>query len=319
MKTIIAEDPETKIILETARKAAKTYANVLITGETGVGKEVIARFIHDHSLFSDGPFITINCAALPDNMIEAILFGYEKGSFTNAITSYIGKFEQSQNGTLLLDEISEIPLELQGKLLRVLQEREIERLGGKKMISINNRIIAATNRNLLQQVTKGYFRKDLYYRLNVLPIHCPALRNRRLDILPFAEYFMNHHAQLLGRDTPHLTELAKKKLINSKWPGNIREMDNVIQRTLILTEKNIIDHHDIVLMEDIFEESEQQMIRENSNTLNSRLKQNEAQIIIDALNETEGSRNIAARKLNMSPRTLRYKISKLKSIGVKIP
>lgn len=320
MKTVfIAEDPRSKATLDLAKRAAKSNANILISGDTGVGKEVLSRFIHANSPFAEGPFISINCAAMPDNMMEAILFGHEKGAFTNAISNYVGKFEQAHNGTLLLDEISEIPLGLQAKLLRALQEREIERLGGKKIISINARIIAATNKNLHQQAMAGLFRKDLYYRLNVIHIHCAALKDRILDILPLAEHFFKKYANAFNRAIPVLTESAKKKMLRSAWPGNTREMENVIQRTLIMTERNIIDHDDIILCEDIFESDEQHTLIKKNVVFSSTLAENEANTIINVLQEVDGSRSIAAKKLNISPRTLRHKISKLKSIGLKVP
>ncbi len=314
----VAVDTRSKAVLQMARKAARTMATVLISGETGVGKEVLAHYIHYHSAFARGPFISVNCAALPDNMMEAILFGYEKGAFTSAINSYIGKFEQAQNGTLLLDEISEISIALQAKLLRVLQEREIERLGGKKPIQINVRIIAATNRDLNQQVVMGAFRKDLFYRLNVIPLVCPALRDRPEDILPLAQFMLEQHAALLNRVIPDLTSLAKAKLMNHRWPGNVREMDNVIQRALIMSDECVIDAHDIVLQETLVEVGSQNQVIELEK-FSSRLEENEAKVIIDVLKETEGCRNDAAKMLNISPRTLRYKIAKLRSIGMKIP
>jgi two-component system, response regulator FlrC len=305
----IAEDPCSKQILDVARKAAKSQATILISGETGAGKEVLAHYIHQYSLVANGPFISVNCAALPDNMIEAILFGYEKGSFTSAITNYIGKFEQAQNGTLLLDEISEISIALQAKLLRVIQEKEVERLGGKKNINVNVRIIAASNRHLGEQVKQGLFRKDLYYRLNVIPIHCASLRERPLDILPLANFFIKKHATLLDRNQSVLTSAAKDKLINHSWPGNIREMENVIQRSMIMTDSGVIDENDIHLVDESVEE----------NSFSSKLEANEAKIIIDILNEVDGCRHSAAKMLNISPRTLRYKLAKLRSIGFKIP
>lgn len=316
---LIAEDPRSKATLEIAHKAAKTNATVLITGETGVGKELLAQYIHHYSTFANGPFISVNCAAMPENMIESMLFGYEKGAFTNAINQYPGKFEQAQNGSLLLDEISEIPLGLQAKLLRVLQEREIERLGGKNLIAINVRIIAATNRDLQQQVAAGTFRSDLYYRLNVLPIHCAALRARPLDILPMTHYLLEKHSATLQRKTPLLTNNAQNKLVNYSWPGNIREMDNVIQRTLIMNGNEILDSDDFELLDQTEDEINNNTLHNGVDLLNSKLKITEAKLILDVLKEAEGSRDIAAKKLKISPRTLRYKISKLKSVGLKVP
>ena len=315
----IVEDPVSKMTLELARKAAKTKATVLLSGETGVGKEILARFIHSHSPCFKGPFISVNCAAIPENMMEAILFGYEKGAFTNAINSYVGKFEQAQNGTLFLDEVSEIPFGLQAKLLRALQEREIEKLCGKKSFQINARIVVATNRDLSELVASGLFRKDLYYRLNVFPIHCAPFRDRSLDIIPLAEYFVRKYAVMQHGSQPMLSEQAKRKLSQYSWPGNIREMDNIIQRALIMSENTIIDAEDIDILElkDIL--NPRHDLADELDKLNSKIKENEAKIIMDVLKETDGCRGDAAKKLNMSPRTLRYKISKLKSIGLKVP
>lgn len=305
----VAIDPRSQATLEMATKAAKTNATVLISGETGVGKELIALHIHHHSAFNHGPFVSVNCAALPENMIEAILFGYEKGAFTNAINTYPGKFEQANNGTLLLDEISELPIMLQAKLLRVLQERVVERLGGKKMLELNIRIIAATNRDLKQQIAAGYFRSDLYYRLNVVPIHCVALRDRPLDILPLAGYFLQLHANDQGRPIPKLTPAAQKKLTTYPWPGNIREMDNVIQRALIMCSGDELNETDLGIVDEL------SVIPHHENSL----KQVETKMILDVLRETEGCRTDAAKKLNISQRTLRYKISKLKLNGLIVP
>ena len=315
----IAVDPKSKSILEMAAKAAKSLATVLITGETGAGKEVLAQYIHQESLNAHGPFVSVNCAALPDNMIEAILFGYEKGAFTSAVNSYVGKFEEAQNGTLLLDEISEIPLSLQAKLLRVLQEREVERLGGKKIININVRIIAATNRNLHEQVMNGLFRKDLFYRLHVIPLQCLSLKERPLDIVPLAEYFIETHAHIMQRSIPVLTDLAKEKLMHCTWPGNVREMENVIQRALVMTDGNVIEADDLSVIDEFLDRRSASGCTDNLYEFSSKLEANEARIIIETLYESEGSRSSAARKLNMSPRTLRYKISKLKSIGMDVP
>jgi two-component system, response regulator FlrC len=305
----IAVDPRSKAILALAQKAAMSHATVLISGETGAGKEILAHYIHSNSSYAHGPFVSINCAALPENMIESMLFGYEKGAFTNALNTYIGKFEQAQNGTLLLDEISEISINLQAKLLRVLQEREIERLGGKKVIKVQVRIIAATNRDLREQVAAGLFRKDLYYRLNVLPIHCLALRDRPQDIVPLAEFFLKQHALALNRTVPVLTQAAQKSLKEANWSGNIREMDNVMQRTIIINDKDVIDAEDIEFGEEL--ESIDDLFA-------STLAASEAKIILTTLKEMNGCRNLTAKKLKMSGRTLRYKLSKLRDMGLDI-
>jgi len=310
---LIAEDPRSKTMLEMARKAAKSCATILISGETGVGKELIARYIHQNSYFSSGPYITVNCAALPENMIESMLFGYEKGAFTGAINAYQGKFEQANNGTLLLDEVTELPLALQAKLLRVLQERKVERLGGKGLININTRIIAATNRDIQQQVVTGNFRSDLYYRLNVIPVYCLPLRNRKQDIIPLTNFFIKKYSTVLGKIPPVLTTRAQKKILNYPWPGNIRELENLIHRTLIMTNDDVIDEIHIEL-------DEYQIEHNNSKgEFDSKMQAIEAKVILDVLKESDGRRHVAARKLNISPRTLRYKISKLKLSGIKVP
>jgi two-component system response regulator FlrC len=316
---IIACDPNSEALLRLAHKAAKAQAAVMITGETGVGKEVIAKYIHTHSNCHQGPFVAVNCAAMPDNMIEAILFGYEKGAFTNAVSAHAGKFEQAQNGTLLLDEISEIPLHLQAKLLRVLQEQEVERIGAKKTQRVNARIIATTNRDLPEYIQKGHFRSDLYYRLNVITLHCASLADRPLDILPLAEYFLKYYANAFGKETVFLTEEAKRKLLNYNWPGNVRELENIMQRSLLLSEQNEITVTDIDLPMPSATIVELKNVNEEDNYFTSPLKANEAQIIMEVLKTTAGCRHQAAQKLNMSPRTLRYKIARLRSIGFKVP
>ncbi|MFZ2315364.1 MAG: sigma-54 dependent transcriptional regulator [Gammaproteobacteria bacterium] len=315
----IAVDPSTIAMLNSARKAANSKASILISGETGVGKEVLSQYVHHHSPYAEGPFVAVNCAALPENMIEAILFGHEKGAFTGAINHHLGKFEQAQQGSLLLDEISELPLGLQAKLLRVLQEREVERLGGKKPVPIQVRIIAASNLDLRQQVMKGLFRRDLYYRLNVIPLHCAPLRNRVLDIIPLAEYFLKKYALELEKPIPSLTNAAKRKLTLCKWYGNIREMDNVIQRAIIMTDGNILDEQDIILDENLTEIAVDDNVVDHSDYFSSKLEASEAHVILDMLKETDGCRHQTAEKLNISPRTLRYKIAKLKSVGIDVP
>ncbi len=230
---VVAGDERTRAVLLLAARVAKTDATVLLTGESGVGKEVFARYIHDQSARGKGPFVAINCAAIPDSLLEATLFGYEKGAFTGAQTAQPGKFEQANGGTLLLDEISEMPLALQAKLLRVLQEREVERVGGKKPVALDIRVLATSNRDMAGEVKQGRFREDLYYRLNVFPLEIPSLRERPNDIVPLARHFLTLQAQRLGR-TAKLAAAAEAKLVAWHWPGNVRELENVIQRALIL-------------------------------------------------------------------------------------
>lgn len=227
-------DEHSKVVFNLALRVAGHSTTVLLYGESGTGKEVLARFIHEVSGRAKGPFIAINCAAIPENMLEATLFGYEKGAFTGAYSMMAGKFEQAQEGTLLLDEISEMPLSLQAKLLRVIQEKEIERLGAKKKIKLDIRIIAATNKTLKQEVKEGRFREDLYYRVNVFPILIPPLRIRKQDILPLAERFIQLYA--VAQNRPSLSEEAKNSLLNCPWQGNVRELENVIQRALIIAD-----------------------------------------------------------------------------------
>lgn len=238
---VVAQDEVTRNLFAISGRVAQTDATVLLTGESGVGKEVVARFIHQNSARRDGPFVAINCAAIPESLLEATLFGYEKGAFTGASQAQPGKFEQAQNGTLLLDEVTEMPLSLQAKLLRVLQEREVERVGGKKPVSLNIRVVATSNRDMAEAVSKGVFREDLYYRLNVFPILIPALRQRTADILALAKHFMIDQSAQIGRSAMRFSANAEHALLTHRWPGNIRELVNVVQRALILAPSDMIE------------------------------------------------------------------------------
>ncbi|MCL2591350.1 MAG: sigma-54 dependent transcriptional regulator [Betaproteobacteria bacterium] len=231
---VIVEDVHTRQLLALADKVADSDVTVLLIGESGVGKEVFARYIHHHSPRSKAPFVAINCAAIPENLLEATLFGYEKGAFTGAQSGQPGKFEQAQGGVILLDEISEMPLGLQAKLLRVLQEREVERVGGKKPIPLDILVLATSNRNMEQEIARGRFREDLYYRLNVFPLLIPPLRERPDDIVPLARHFLAGHARRSGRQVRFSPE-AEVLLRRYAWPGNVRELENTTQRILILT------------------------------------------------------------------------------------
>src|SRR6202012_1893538 len=226
-------------LLDLARRVATSDCTVLIVGESGTGKEVLARFIHRVSARSAGPFVGVNCAAIPENMLEAILFGYERGAFTGAHAAHAGKFEQAQGGTLLLDEITEMPLGLQAKLLRVLQEREVERLGGRTPIPLEMRVLATTNRRLREEVAAGRFREDLYYRLNVFPLAIAPLRLRRDDVLPLAMQLLSGRCRP-GERIPALSAEAAHLLLTYPWPGNVRELDNLLQRALILVSGPVI-------------------------------------------------------------------------------
>ncbi len=231
---LVAVDPAMQGLLALARKVAATAATVLIAGESGSGKEVVARYIHRHSPRTSGPFVAINCAAIPEQLLEATLFGHERGAYTGAARTEAGKFEQAQNGTLLLDEISEMPLALQAKLLRVLQEREVERVGGHRTIPLDVRVIATTNRVLSREVVQGRFREDLYYRLNVFPLEVPPLRVRPADILPLAEHFLRHSHAEAGGQRVEFQAAVKTMLVAHSWPGNVRELANAVQRALIM-------------------------------------------------------------------------------------
>lgn len=243
----VAEAPSSRQLLQLAKRVAQSESTVLIVGESGTGKEVLARYIHDHSPRSNQPFIAINCAAIPENMLEAMLFGYEKGAYTGAQAATPGKFEQANGGTLLLDEISEMDIGLQAKLLRVLQEREVERLGGRRTIKLDVRVIATSNRDMRNEVVAGKFREDLYYRLSVLPLQWAPLRDRIEDIVPLAEKILQKHAQKQNRRGVSLSQTAKQLLMTYTWPGNVRELDNIMQRALILQVGRSIEAEDLGL------------------------------------------------------------------------
>ena len=316
----IAVDKKSLQLSEVAKRVALTEVSVMISGESGVGKEVISRFIHEYSNRASGPFVAINCAAIPENMLESELFGYEKGAFTGAYQAKAGKFEQAQGGTLLLDEITEMDLALQAKLLRVLQEREVERLGGRKAIPLDVRILATTNRNIYQCVTEGQFREDLFYRLNVFPLHISPLRERVEDILPLANKLLNRYSN--AGETVYFSETAKRLLKTHFWPGNVRELDNVVQRALILRAGNTIEDKDIHLedkvsnLQPVMNQTDQ--LRENESGLSSDLRAHEHDLIISAL-QAKTSRKEVAKRLGISSRTLRYKLAKMRDAGVAIP
>ena len=320
-RTPIVADPSSLQLLTLSRKVAKSDATVMILGPSGSGKEVLSRYIHDQSPRSEAPFVAINCAAIPENMLEATLFGYEKGAFTGAIQACPGKFEQAQNGTLLLDEITEMDLALQAKLLRVLQEREVERLGGRKTIKLDVRVIATSNRDLRKAVEAGEFREDLYYRLNVFPLTWRPLAQRPGDIVPLAEHLIQRHTQYQGLGNVRLSAAARSKLTQYSWPGNVRELENVIQRALILCENGEIDAGDLMIdmAMDVQIEPEVVPEPEESCRLGSELRYQEHQIILDTLALCNGKRKDVAEKLGISPRTLRYKLARMREDGIEVP
>jgi len=322
----VAESPGSRQLLQLAQRVAVTDSTVLITGESGTGKEVLARYIHNHSPRKGQAFIAINCAAIPESMLEATLFGHEKGAFTGAVSSQPGKFEQANGGTLLLDEISEMDLGLQAKLLRVLQEQEVERIGGRKVIPLDVRILATSNRKLEEVVAQGRFREDLYYRLNVFPLQWQPLRERQDDIEPLATRLLLHHCNKMGRAPARLASAAAVQLTRYPWPGNVRELDNVMQRALILQTGNLIHAEDlhlssqaIPLQEEAVSAVSSEPVEESGNAdglLGNDLKQHEYQLIVEALKATSGSRKDAADKLGISPRTLRYKLARMREEGI---
>ncbi len=303
---MISESFVMKNVLQNVKLVGKTDTTVLIIGESGTGKELIARAIHKVSNRSDKTLIKINCATLPAQLIESELFGHEKGAFTGAVQQRIGKFELAVGGTLFLDEIGELPLDLQAKLLRVLQEREIERLGGNEVIKTDVRIISATNRNLLEEVEKGNFRSDLYYRLNVFPIALPPLRERKEEVEHLAFHFLKKNSKKLGKPLKGISKNALKKLQSYDWPGNIRELEHVIERSAILTTTSQI--------EQVHLPSTQLTNNMNENSDLVTLAENEKQHILKALKHTNGKVSGyggAAELLEIKPTTLEYRMKKL--------
>jgi len=325
---MVLEDARSRELLELASRVAASEVTVMLNGESGVGKEVFAHYLHNHSSRAAGPFVAVNCAAIPENMLEALLFGYERGAFTGAHEARAGKFEQAQGGTLLLDEVSEMDISLQAKLLRVLQEREVERLGGKRSLKLDVRVIATSNRDLRAAVRDGRFREDLFYRLNVFPLLIPPLRERPGDILPLARAFLARHGR--GIDTLDLAPCATARLMNHTWPGNVRELDNVIQRAVILCRDHQI-HASAIRFEAVTpgrdDHSAAPVAATRNEPLNgaddrhldTNLRTREEQLILDALRCEQGRRKDAAERLGISPRTLRYKLARLREAGVAIP
>jgi two-component system response regulator FlrC len=332
----VAYSVAAKQVFQLALRVAATDSTIMIGGESGTGKEVLARYIHRNSPRANKPFIAINCAAIPENMLEAMLFGYEKGAFTGAHQSMPGKFEQANGGTLLLDEITEMDLGLQAKLLRVLQEREVERLGARKAIPLDVRIIATSNRKLQQYVREGKLREDLYYRLSVFPLQWLPLRSRREDILPLARHLAERHCEKMGAPMVTFARDAELELLSHNWPGNVRELDNVIQRALILHSGNEIVAADLhidpwgatpigaqrksnpLLDNDVEEDDELDLDDVDTSALGDDLQQREFKIIMNTLSKEGGSRKATAERLGISPRTLRYKLARMRDMGVAV-
>ncbi|AAN69949.1 MULTISPECIES: sigma-54-dependent transcriptional regulator [Pseudomonas] len=314
----VACEPASRQLLELAARVARSDSTVLISGESGTGKEVLARYIHQQSPRAAQPFVAINCAAIPDNMLEATLFGHEKGAFTGAIAAQAGKFEQAEGGTLLLDEISEMPMALQAKLLRVLQEREVERVGGRKPISLDIRVLATTNRDLAGEVAAGRFREDLYYRLSVFPLAWRPLRERPGDILQLAERLLARHVAKMKHASVRLSPAARACLQAYAWPGNVRELDNALQRALILQQGGVIEAADFCLAGAIPLSAGTEPSLEvvaDAGGLGDDMRRHEYQMIIDTLRAERGRRKEAAERLGISPRTLRYKLAQMRDAG----
>ncbi len=313
---LIAVSPMSLQVLQLARRAAKTSATILIGGESGTGKERLARYIHEMSARAEKPFLAINCAAIPEAMLESILFGHNKGAFTGAVSAQPGKFELAQGGTLLLDEISELPLNLQAKLLRVLQEKEVERLGSNQTIALDVRIIAASNKDLRKLVADGLFREDLFYRLDVLPMNWPALRERPDDIIPLANYFIERYASQRGY---RLSERACQLLLSYEWPGNVRELDNVIQRSLIMARGLHIQAVDLMLPHCA---AEPEMVELGGwhvpEGLSETRRHAEFQFVLETLRRFRGHRTRTADALGMTTRALRYKLAAMREQGIDI-
>ena len=339
--SVIAEDPASRNLFALAARVAQTDATVLLTGESGVGKEVVARYIHRNSARKEGPFVAINCAAIPDTLLEATLFGYEKGAFTGAQTAQAGKFEQAQDGTLLLDEVTEMPLGLQAKLLRVLQEREVERVGGKKPVSLNIRVVATSNRDMAEAVKKGVFREDLYYRLNVFPLLIPSLRQRPNDVVALAKHFLAEHGGRSGRPGLQLGASAETALRTHAWPGNVRELENVIQRAIILTPGDKVESDHLHLIpgdgaalaisaplalpqetavpergqEPVQPQAQDAMGAQVPPRRSDNMNDVEREHILATLSLVGGSRKLAIERLGISERTLRYKLQQYRDEG----
>ena len=309
VKTMVTQDPKMLEILKLAQNIAASRSTILIQGESGTGKELMAAYVHEHSGFKDEPYVAINCAALPDSLAESELFGHEKGAFTGAVTRKMGKFELAKNGTVVLDEISEMTPPLQAKLLRVLQEREIDRVGGSHPVPMHARVVAISNVDLKQAVSKGKFREDLYYRINVVPITIPPLRERKKDIPLLAEHFLEKYSALNNQKLPQLSEAAMKQLTTGNWKGNIRELENTIERAILISNGGKLKPEHLIL--DTVG-SENQPPVAVSMKAGVTVREMEKQLINRTLEEVNDNRTRAAELLGISIRTLRNKLREYK-------
>jgi two-component system response regulator FlrC len=310
---IITKNQQMLSLLELATTVADSKASVFIQGESGTGKELFARFIHNNSSRRNKSFVAFNCAALPDGLLESELFGHERGSFTGAVSRKLGKFELAREGTILLDEISEMNIHLQAKLLRVLQESEVDRVGGRHPISVDVRVIATTNQDIESAINAGKFRPDLYYRLNVIPLKIPPLRDRKEDVLLLTDYFIKKYSRIDNRHVEGLTDGAAQALMGMNWPGNVRELENFVARAVILCRGGLIDK------DDLFVGEQPKTVGETSFPMRGSLKEMERKMIFHTLDQTDGNRTHAAEVLGISVRTLRNKLheyrQKMETLG----
>ncbi len=318
---LIYGDKKTEAVLKLAKQIAPSEANVLLTGQSGTGKEIFSRFIHDNSKRANKKFVAINCAAIPETLLESELFGYEKGAFTGAVARRIGKFEEASGGTLLLDEISETDIKIQAKLLRAIQEKEIDRIGGKAPIKVDVRIIATSNRNLDECVKNGTFRQDLYYRLNVVNINIPPLKDRKDDIVVLAKHFVKKYSELNDLPIKEMTPQAEEKLLNYLWPGNVRELENTVHRAVLLSTGEKIDADSILLddIDSIISAPKEGEVMTGGEFVGKTVASMERNLIIDTLKHTLGNRTTAANILGISIRTLRNKLKQYQEEGFDIP
>ncbi len=334
---VIGQHPAMMRVLGLAKQVAKSKATVLISGESGTGKEMFARFLHHHSDRSDKPFVAINCAALPEHLLESELFGHEKGAFTGAISRKLGKFELASGGTILLDEITEMELGLQAKLLRVLQEGEIDRVGGVETVKVDVRVLATTNRAIEETVKEGKFRQDLFYRLNVIPLKLPALAQRGNDVMLLAKFFVNKNCTEYGLPLLEFSEEAVKWLLGYEWPGNVRELQNLMERAVLLAGGGPIESKHFLNDPDAWMPDESYAVTgENSSSETGTgdsltgqegvavsfevmpISEMEKKLIIKSLDQTQGNRTKAAELLGISVRTLRNKLNDYKKQGLEL-